>query len=472
MPSNDEDNHWLMDYPIPGANKRDGSIWGCYAPKFSRAIGPLFHADLHARRLCSSARLRLISDVDDDQTQNTPLVRGGIFASGLCKAGHSRPSQFVIMYFSSKLAGISCLSTLAAAAPFTVNTDYVALATATKTEALGAIQTAAHGSLSNITPPKFLNGGNNSLPVFQSVAFNENSEVAFFEELLFNITTNVQGFQFSSDDDKNTALLNINAIVAQEKLHQINANKAVARFSNDTSAIILPCKYNFPVTDYQSAIGTASIFTSTVMATLQQAIVSLANNGDGNLARGVASSLGQEGEQDGYFRTKLGLIAPEGPFITASTPDYLINFLLQKFIVDGSCPNLNTIPFTRWQPLTLTAGVKDYSKVTQLSFKITLGAGKSANDYGTNFEDLVLIYVNQQNTPIQEPLKNVTVNSNGDVNFTVDFPHDGAGVNEGLVLASVASKKTNGLTNVVDAAKATLFGPFIFEVFTGSKSSS
>jgi hypothetical protein len=374
------------------------------------------------------------------------------------------------MHFSDVLVGISCLSTLAAAAPFTVNTDYVALATATNTEALGAIQTAAHGSLSNITPPKFLNGGKVSLSVFQSVAFNENSEVAFFEELLFNISTNVPGYQFATTDLRNEALLNINAIVAQEKLHQINANKAIARFSNDTSAIILPCKYDFPATSFNGALQEAGIFTSLVMATLQQAIVALGTNGDGNLSRGVAASLGQEGQQDGFFRAKQGLIAPEGPFITASTPDYLINFLVQNYIVPGSCPNLNTIPFAPWQPLTFTGASREWTKLDQLSFKFTLSSTQSAKDFGTNFEDLALVYVNQQNTPIQKPFKNVSVSSNGkDVSFDVDFPHDGAGVNEGLVLVSVVSTKVNQLTNVLDAAKATLFGPFVIEVFTESQ---
>jgi hypothetical protein len=374
------------------------------------------------------------------------------------------------MHYSNVLAGISCLSTLAAAAPFTVNTDYVALATATNTEALAAIQTAAHGSLSNITPPKFLNGGKTTLPVFQGVAFNENSEVAFFEELLFNISTNVSGFTFDDAYVRNEALLNINAIVAQEKLHQINANKAVARFSNDTSAIILPCKYNFPAYDFNSALQEAGIFTSLVMATLQQAIVALGTNGDGNLARGVAASLGQEGQQDGFFRAKQGLIAPEGPFITSSTPDYLINFLLQNYIVPGSCPNLNTIPFAQWQPLTFTGANREWYKEDQLSFKFSLSSTQSAKDFGTNFGDLSLVYVNQQNTPIQKPLKNVAVSADGKtVSFDVDFPHDGAATNEGLVLISVAATKGAQLVNVVDAAKATLFGPFVIEVFTPSK---
>jgi hypothetical protein len=124
------------------------------------------------------------------------------------------------------------------------------------------IQLQAHGTLPNGPPPQKLSEeGRTNLKL---IALNELFEVAFFTELVWNITNKVSGYELGYSNEY--VLDTLKAIVAQEQLHLLNANGALEKFKEEP---IKPCKYSFPVSDFQSAIGLAGLFTDLVLGTLQ-----------------------------------------------------------------------------------------------------------------------------------------------------------------------------------------------------------
>src|SRR5271163_1266417 len=152
-------------------------------------------------------------------------------------------------------AGLSCLSVVSAA-PFSFPLSNGFPTVANPSDALTAIELAAQGSLPNGAPPKSVNS--DTLTSLKLIAFNELAEVAFFTELIYNITNQVEGYHRHDigDDAAVTFVLNaLTAIQAQEELHTLNANGALAHFG---AAPIQPCKYTFPVSKFKDAIALAA----------------------------------------------------------------------------------------------------------------------------------------------------------------------------------------------------------------------
>ncbi|KAB8295730.1 hypothetical protein EYC80_008555 [Monilinia laxa] len=371
------------------------------------------------------------------------------------------------MYTSNLLFRISYFIALVAAAPLSTGNDFLAAVTATNTGPLLAIQTAAHGSLSNIAPPAALVGGKDSLTNFQLVNFNENMEVAFFNQLIHNISANTHGFIFNNPDEKDQVLNNLIAIEAQEKLHAINAGKAIVRFTNDTNAIIQPCKYNFPVANFKEAIATASLFTDVTMGTLGDIQTNFGTNGDSKFIRGVAASLGQEGEQNGYFRLILNKIPSALPFLTASTRDFAFSAVNQNFVIEGSCPNSNAIPLKRLQKLTATQpDVIDANSI--INFTLQLNATQSyTNTWGEKCKGLSLVYINQQNKPVVQQWESLSLQADQKtVIATAKFQFDAGAANgaigNGLTLAVLAVG--DDFANISEVSDKAVFGPALIEV--------
>lgn len=77
---------------------------------------------------------------------------------------------------------------------------------------LALVEQHAHGTLPNTSPPPVIS--NNGIINLQLIAFNEMFEVAFFNELVTNITENVQGYRFSDPDDKRLVVESLKAILA------------------------------------------------------------------------------------------------------------------------------------------------------------------------------------------------------------------------------------------------------------------
>lgn len=77
---------------------------------------------------------------------------------------------------------------------------------------LALVEQNAHGTLPNTSPPPVIS--NKGITNLQLIAFNELFEVAFFNELVTNITENVEGYRFSDPDDKNLVVASLKAILA------------------------------------------------------------------------------------------------------------------------------------------------------------------------------------------------------------------------------------------------------------------
>ncbi|KAF2402085.1 late sexual development protein [Trichodelitschia bisporula] len=315
------------------------------------------------------------------------------------------------------------------------------------------IEIQAHGSLPNGAPPPTIS--NEGIINLQLIAFNELFEAAFFADLIFNITNHVPGFDIPDPGYRTLVIETLTAALAQEELHLLNANGALKHFNKDP---IQPCHYTFPTTNFEDAIALAATFTDVVLGTLQNVIEIFAANGDAALTTGVASVVGQEGEQDGFYRIlqNKNLIPNALPFLTTSTRDFAFS-ALQGFVIPGTCPNENEIPLSIFGVLKLvTPTVKPMDQT--LTFSFDLGSTTDFSHY--DWSQLTLQYINQQNVPVAEPLTNVRV-SGTVITFDALFPFNEFLMN-GLTIAAVTVG--TGFTSAVDVSKATLFAPALIEV--------
>ncbi|KAI5199604.1 hypothetical protein E4T39_06185 [Aureobasidium subglaciale] len=311
-------------------------------------------------------------------------------------------------------------------------------------QALSDVNNAAHGTLSNATGAK-PNFSPDELTNFQLVAFNEFFEVAFFTSLLTNITTGISGFEIPSHLNSSFVIDTLIAVQAQEELHAINAN-------NNLPVPLKTCQYVFPTTNFNDAIALAATFTDVVLGTLQDvAVIFAAKNPE--VVRGVAATIGQEGEQNGFYRSLQNKIPSAQPFLTASARDFAFSALNQNFVVAGSC-DISGIDLEVFGVLTFeTANVGLGDQTIRLSFDISSYHGSS--------EDLQFVLISGQNVPIVQDLKNVK--QDGDkVTFDAEFLQQ-TDLLFGLTIGAVV-KKGGELATVNQVADAAVFGPALIEV--------
>ena len=191
-----------------------------------------------------------------------------------------------------------------------------------------------------------------------------------------------------------------------------------------------------------SAINLARTATDVVLGTLQDVIQIFAQGGDAGLARGVASVLGQEGEQNGFYRLVLGQIPSELPFLTTSDRNFAFT-AIQSFIVPGSCPNIDEIPLTTFASLTALqqpSGLFD----DQIQFQFDNTKNSSSG--------LFITYINQQNLPVTLP-----VSQRSDNTVEALFPFTEHEMN-GLTIATLTNS-AGPFLNASQVADATVFGP-------------
>ncbi|KAH6720872.1 hypothetical protein BKA61DRAFT_570515 [Leptodontidium sp. MPI-SDFR-AT-0119] len=311
------------------------------------------------------------------------------------------------------------------------------------------IQRQAQGSLPNGPPPSTINP--NTLTSLRLIAFNELFEVAFFTSLLNNITTNAPGYTFSSSSTRDTALAALTAIRAQEELHVLNANGALSHFNTPP---IQPCQYTFPTTTYEDAIALASTFTDLVLGTLQDVSSLLGVNGDEGLIRSITTS---------------NKIPSALPFLTTSTREFAFSALNQGFVVPGSCDpsNLATIDLPIFPPLAvITQNITAKEQMLKFGLEFATGAGAQGKIWkeqmGMQYEDLSVVYVNQQNLPVVQKIQNLDLTPGG-LTFEAKFPFEQGGFGNGLTIAVLARSGGN-LTNVEGVATSTVFGPALIQI--------
>lgn len=334
---------------------------------------------------------------------------------------------------------------------------------ANPSDALNQIQLQAHGTLPNATLPSSIT--DQSATVFQLIAFNELFEVAFFTSLLNNITASVPGFDdLGSSAAKNIIINALTAVQAQEELHALGANGILAAAGRDQ---IQPCQYIFPTSDFDSAIALASTFTDVVLGTLQDALAAFGADGDVAFLPLVGSVIGQEGEQNGFYR----LLSPQQkipsalPFLTRSAAPFALSALLQNFVVPGSCPNLelltNAIPvFETLTPLNVgNLTLKDQT----LTF--TLSAAPNATvslPSSLTSDDFSITYINQQNVPVTVPISNIKASEKEKITFDALFPGQTNFLN-GLTISALTKGK-GPFKAIEDVVKATVAGPGLIEI--------
>jgi hypothetical protein len=309
------------------------------------------------------------------------------------------------------------------------------------------IQIQAHGTLPIGPPPPSLSP--EGVKNLQLIALNELFEVAYFTELVYNLTNKVQGYDLGYGHEY--VLDALTSIVAQEELHLLNANGALKKFN---IAPIEPCKYSFPVTDFQSAIALAGTFTDLVLGTLQDANQIFAQNGDAGLVRAVSSVIGNEAEQEGFYRLVQKKRPSSQPFLTTATRDFAFT-AIQSFTIPGSCPNINTIPLKTFKALTVESK-KIKPETRNIKFSISK---KDAGMY--EGKDLKVVFINGQNLPIVKSLDKWTVKEEK-VTFEAAFPYDEFLMN-GLTIAAVTAGK-DSFASATEVADVAIFGPGLIEI--------
>lgn len=287
-----------------------------------------------------------------------------------------------------------------------------------------------------------------SITSFQLIAFNEMFEVAFFSELVENITNEVDGYQFNQKTSD--VLDTLSTVLAVEELHALGANSILQ--ANDIDPIE-PCEYNFPVSDFQSAIALASTFTVFILGALQDASGHFSQDSEGEAINFVSSVTNQESEHEHLFRAVRNKTTSEGLFIGTGTRDLTFS-AVQRFIVPGSCPNIEDIPLETFKPLNvLTEDIKPEYQYLTLSF--------DASEVDIDINSLSAVIVNGPNTPIMKEMESIDA-KDAIVTFQLEFPFNDHPLYGLTMVALTHSAESFGNAN--DVAAQTVFGPGLIEI--------
>ncbi|KAH7302835.1 late sexual development protein [Stachybotrys elegans] len=314
----------------------------------------------------------------------------------------------------------------------------------------------AGGLLPNSPLPSSLDAG--STTAFQLIAFNELFETSYFSSLLHNITERLPGYE-AADHRVATA---IKAVLAQEELHAIGA---IATLQNAGKFAPSACKYQFPTASLVDSIFFAETFTAAVLGALQGANVLFSQGGLSPVVQLISSIIGQEGEQNGYYRYFLNRIPSEKPFLTYVPAPFAFS-VLQAVVVPGSCPyplsniNLPIFPllFPNGRPVPI-----DLLKPEDQIIKFTGDLSQAPNGkkyIGKPCDGLYLTYTAGQQLPISVSIFNVKWKGS-QITFEAQFPYT-ANVLAGFTHAALTT--TNKFDTQDAVAGSTLVGPALLQV--------
>ncbi|KAG8526641.1 uncharacterized protein KY384_008070 [Bacidia gigantensis] len=314
-----------------------------------------------------------------------------------------------------------------------------------------AIQQKAGGSLPGGPLPASLQP--NGVTALKLIALNEIFEVAYFTSLLYNITHEVAGYgpDVYKPVLKQFLVDTFTAVVNQEELHAVATNAAL---KNAGQTQIQPCKFQFPVTDFDAAIALAATFTDVVFATVPQAqAIFTADGGDeSGLVPLFSSVIGQEGEQNGVYRSLQKKVPSSAPFLTGGAPDFAFT-ALQGFILPNSCPQpLSDIPLKTFGKLDVVSTPE--AKNSTIEFAVPAGP---SIDVSAN----AIVYLSGQNLPLTVPISDITY-ANGEAHFKAAFPFE-AGFAKGLTIAALV-KGTGNFKTAGEVVKVAVNGPGLIEV--------
>lgn len=213
-----------------------------------------------------------------------------------------------------------------------------------------------------------------------------------------------------------------------------------------------PCQYNFPVSDFQSAIALANTFTDVVLGVLPAVQYTGAVDGG---AQGPAvipllgSIIAQEAEQVGWFRILQEKFPSAAPFLTPTTPEFALS-AIKMFFAPNTCPPVyNSIQSKVKSFPPLSVAKMPTAKDQSVSYSIT-GAFPAGG---------AIAYISGQNSPVTVAAKNVQSQA-GKTTFTADFPSSTFA--DGLTVAAVVNQNKK-FSNASEVAMNTLFGPGLIE---------
>jgi hypothetical protein len=164
----------------------------------------------------------------------------------------------------------------------------------------------------------------------------------------------------------------------------------------------------------------------------------------------VGTIIGQEGEQNGYYRFLQRKVASAAPVLTGSAPQFAYTAISQ-FIVPGSCPNINVIGLTPFPALTVETIPKAENSTQLYSVEGTVSAANAT-----------LVYMSGQNLPVSVPISNINTQG-GKSFFFAPFPFD-EGFARGLTLGALVAGANTQFNSTAEVAAATLFGPALIEI--------
>ncbi|KZT55817.1 LsdA family protein [Calocera cornea HHB12733] len=311
-------------------------------------------------------------------------------------------------------------------------------------EQLQEIFVGAHGTLGNGPPPA--NVSYQGLVNLRLLDFAERIEAVYFQEFLSNVTNGVPGYELPWWVDYDYFVNFITVTQHVEELHNLDAVTALSHF-NQTA--IEPCTaYNFPVSNFEEAVTLAMTFTANVFGLLGEIVQIFAQNGDIGLTRHIVQVVANEGEQNGFFRYLLGRVPDELPFTTVSTREFSFT-ALQGFVDPASCPNIDLISkdIKTFDALTLL----DTPKAHTETIRFAVASDKYVN--GTSY---YVVYTNQGNTPVVEPLTYVSSDAKT-ITLKATFPYK-ANLLNGLTIAAVTDQ-SGPFADVDAVAAAAIWAP-------------
>jgi hypothetical protein len=224
----------------------------------------------------------------------------------------------------------------------------------------------------------------------------------------------------------------------------------------NVSVIPKPCTYKFPTTTLEDAVNLAETLTAVVLGTLQDAAQSFAQNGDDGPVRAISSVIGQEGEQNGFFRFMLNRKPSEKPFLTTNVGPFAFS-ALQDFIVECPSFEVDKIPIPIFPALNVRAAAEPRDMYLPFSANLSGNAEINAE---SDFTKLYITYLVGQQLPVSEPIINPKFDG-GVLTFDALFPFT-ENLMTGLSIAA--------LTNSSDFANAdalvgnTLAAPGLIQV--------
>lgn len=284
----------------------------------------------------------------------------------------------------------------------------------------------------------------NAVNSFQLANFLENLESNFFQNGLANLTE--WGTAGYTNGVSNLDV--VAAVAAQEEVHVANLVKVI---TGNGGQAILPCAYQFPVSDANSFYALANIITSVGIGALIDLEAGIAPTDPGAIPA-VGSIVPVESRHDAFFRLTTNEHPNPTAFETRISGAWAYNLALD-FVVAGSCgqlpPSITSLPvFPDIQ--VLRAGPPSFAATNgepgSLAFEV-LDLSQVDDRWNTT-GSLYMGWVDAANSPVYTAVTLV-----GKGSFMADIP---AGL-FGMAFAVLTNQ--NMAANVADLTAATLAGP-------------